>query len=188
MEETEKFKPGLPDVDSVGRQKRGQERLEQEARRQSRETGRPFEQVEREIELQTYDRPFKVLQEAMPGAPFYRVEQLGAQVVLYLNTRHRFFMDVYHAPESTPRLRAALELLLFVLGECELDAREDKRRFYETERAVWSILLDTKLDRLDQIRSVENAMAVSQVANDDGLAIFDTVDEGDLNEAVASAE
>lgn len=183
MEETEKFKPGLPDVDTVGRQKRGHDRLDQEARRRARETGRSIEEEKRRLEIEARGYDFKVEEESMPGAPFYRIDQVGNQTILFLNTRRRFYMDLYAGPESTARLRAALELLLFVLGECELDAKEDKRNFYETERSVWSILLNTKLDRLDKIRSVEDAMAVSQTADEDALVVFDTTDEDELEEA-----
>ena len=88
---------------------------------------------------------------------FFRVEQVGDQKVLYLNTEHRFYLDVYTGPESTPRLRACLEIVLFVIGECEIDAEPGSSRqlFYKVERGEWSKGLDIALDRLEQIDSVD---------------------------------
>ena len=52
-------------------------------------------------------------------------------------------------------MKASLELLLFVMGEAELDANPDRRRFYESERAEWSRVLNTALDRLHEIDAGE---------------------------------
>ena len=46
---------------------------------------------------------------------------------------------------------ALLELLLFVLGDCELDSNDERQLFYETERAEWSKVLNVALDRLEHI-------------------------------------
>jgi hypothetical protein len=70
---------------------------------------------------------------------------------------------VYAAFASTPQLRSGLELLLFVIGECELDASDDRRRFYESERAEWSRLLSAGLDRLREV----DAADMEQESEDD---------------------
>jgi hypothetical protein len=43
--------------------------------------------------------------------------------VLNINRAHRFYSDVYAAPGNTRRVRAGLEILLFSIGDCELDAQ-----------------------------------------------------------------
>ena len=89
-----------------------------------------------------------VAQYSQRGAPFYRVDQVGSQRVLYLNTAHRFFTAVYS--DARARLRAALEVFLFVLGEAELEAIDERLAFYENERGYWSDRLRTGLEDLDQ--------------------------------------
>src|SRR5258708_19790269 len=85
----------------------------------------------------------------MVGAPFFRVTQVGPKKAFYLNTAHRFYKDVYAGPDSSPRLRAGLEVVLFAIGVCEIGAEGDRQIFYETERARGSANLDTALAHLD---------------------------------------
>src|SRR5207244_7210652 len=122
MEEIQKFKTRMP---AGERLTESEQRLLQEARRRAEETGLPFEQVERQLRAEIKGRPYKVVAQSNVGAPFFNVEQIGGQKVLYLNTAHRFYTDLYSGPESTPRLRSGLEVLLFVLGESELDAYDE---------------------------------------------------------------
>jgi hypothetical protein len=153
MEDAEKFKTKKPGFDPETRRQESQEAFQREVERRARESGMPPEDVERNLLLEIQGNPYKVMQESLPGAPFFRVEQIGGQRVLHLNTAHRFFTDVYAGPASTPRLRASMEVLLFVLGECELDATEDRRLFYQTERGEWSSRLMVALDRLSTLVS-----------------------------------
>ena len=62
------------------------------------------------------------------------------------------FRDVYAADWLPAQARTALELLLFVLADSEVDAQRDpdRRRFYESERIVWGQKLNTMLDILDE--------------------------------------
>ncbi len=71
--------------------------------------------------------------------------------MLYLNAAHRFYKDVYAGPESTPRMRSALEVVLFSIGTAEIDAEGDRLMFYETERALWSTRLNVALAQLENI-------------------------------------
>ncbi len=154
MEEIQKFRTRLP---AGERLTESEQRLLQEGHRRAEETGLPFEDVVRQLRAEVKGRPYKVVAQANVGAPFFHVEQIGGQKVLYLNTAHRFYTDLYAGPKSTPRLRAGLELLLFVIGECELDATDDRRSFYQSERGVWSNQLNPALDRLDQADNVRDA-------------------------------
>jgi len=92
-----------------------------------------------------------VQEESLKGAPFFRVEQVGPQKVLYLNTAHRFYRDVYAGPDSSPRLRSGLEVVLFAIGAGEIGAEDERQTFYETERGAWSARLNTALAQLAKI-------------------------------------
>jgi hypothetical protein len=109
--------------------------------------------VKEQLERETQERPYRVLTESMVGAPFFRMDQIGDQKVLYLNTAHRFYKDIYAGPDSNPRMRAGLEVVLFAIGSGELNAEGDLLTFYETERGRWSSRLNTALTQLANIDS-----------------------------------
>lgn len=157
-----KYQTHKPGGDPVKRQQESEENLKHEVDRRAKESGLSPQLVERELQAEIKGKPYLVQEERLPGAPFYRMVQRGGQKVLYLNQAHRFYTDVYGGPESTPRLHAALELLLFVLGECEIDANDDRRSFYETERGEWSTRLRLALEHLDKIDNVRDAVAVAE--------------------------
>jgi len=131
---------------SPEKEEKSQKLLEEETKRIAKDTGKPEETVKKEIE----SRPFKVDFEELPGAPFYRMLQVGGQKQLRINLSHRFYSDVYAGPHTSARLQAALELLLIVLGECELDSEKEREAFYRTERPEWSRRLEIMLEDLDQ--------------------------------------
>jgi hypothetical protein len=120
----------------------------------------PRDEVERQLEVETTERPYRLQTESMVGAPFFRVDQVGPQKVLYLNTAHRFYKDVYAGPDSSPRLRAGLEVVLFAIGACEIGAEGDRQTFYETERGQWSAKLNTALAQLEKIDPATEERAV----------------------------
>ncbi len=149
--------------DSVEKQKRAEEALEREIQRRAKESGFPAEQVRNVVEEETRRSPYKVVIESLADAPFFRAEQMGGQVVLYINSSHAFFRSIYSAPESTPRLRAAVEILLFVIGESELDANGQRSTYYRDQRIEWSRRLDAALatldDRLGSAQSAKRAIS-----------------------------
>lgn len=147
MEEAEKFKttPG-PSIDQI---ERAEKRKEEEIKKRTEITGKPVDEVRKEVEIELKGHPYKVLRESLPGAPFYRVEQIGGQKVLFLNIAHGFYSKIYWSADATPYFRAALETLLFVIGECELDSTGERRNFYETERVQWSTHLSVALGKLE---------------------------------------
>ena len=105
--------------------------------------------------LQEYaDRPFVIEFESLEGAPFYRVEQYGPQVRVWINRRHRFYTDIYNSADA--RLRSALELMLLTLGTCEVESEGDRELFYSVERTEWSRRLETALALLDRHASVDD--------------------------------
>nr|WP_264185391.1 ATP-binding protein [Roseicella aerolata] len=150
MKESEKFRRKRAGTNPVEREKAAKEALDQYVKRKSREKQRPEEEVREEVVKETIEHPYRVSFESMPGAPFFRVEQLGGMRVLHINTSHRFYTDVYAVPRNSRAVRAGLEVLLFSLGECELDAlgNPDKQTFYAVERAAWSEVLTASLEML----------------------------------------
>jgi Histidine kinase-, DNA gyrase B-, and HSP90-like ATPase len=130
---------------SPAKEKRSKENLDTEAERVAKETGRPADDVKKEIG----EKPYKIDYETMPGAPFYRMVQYGSQKRLFINTAHRFYTDIYNA-DTSRRVQEGLELLLLVLGECEVDAPDEREQFYKMERNEWSRVLESMLERLDQ--------------------------------------
>lgn len=148
----------MNDMEPEGEADRGaakleaEDNLDREVERLARETGLPAKTIKDAKQRQAQERPFMVAKESHREAPFYRVEPQGGQHVLYINTAHRFFTDIYAAIDgrSGARQRTALELLLFVLGSCELDTEGSGRFWYASERVEWSKRLNAALAMLDQ--------------------------------------
>jgi hypothetical protein len=163
MSESEKFirKPVKP---SPERERKAKDRVVEEAEKKAKETGKPKDEHVVEIVKETQDRPYRVMLESKEGAPFFRMEQFGAQKRLYINTTHPFFSDLYAGPDATPRMKTALELLLFSVGSCELDATGDMELFYQTERGEWSKRLRIHLALLDRREPVEDAESAIDAA------------------------
>ena len=161
MTEADKFRPTPPPV-SPERQEKAREKVIVDAEETAKRTKRPKEEVVKEIIEAISLKRYEVRLEALEGAPFYRVEQYGPQQRLFINNRHRFYTDLYAAADSTTRVKTALELLLFVLGSCELESTDDRQIFYRTERAEWSKRFDVTLDLLDRRDSVIDAGSASE--------------------------
>lgn len=152
LEESDKFKKSKTDTGSIEREKKAKENLDNFIKKRARESKQSEDDVRKQFEEEAKAHPYRVEFEHLPGAPFFRVEQIGGMKVLYVNRWHRFFSDIYAAPESTRLIRAALEVLLFVIGDCELDAagNVDRKTFYAVERQEWSNTLATALEMLNR--------------------------------------
>ena len=155
IENAKKFQTTKPPKQSRERQQEAQENLRDEARRRSNQSGVDAEVIERDLVAKQEGNPLAVDTEDLPGAPFYRCLQRGGQRVLLINVAHPFYTELYAGKGSSPRLRAGLEILLWSLGEAEVDAdpESDRRRFYEKERgSVWSPYI---ADALTSLRGIE---------------------------------
>jgi hypothetical protein len=148
MEETKKV-VREPSAQVRERQKkRGEENAKKLASTRAAETGRSVEEEYHDIVMEKDGRLFDVEFENHPGAPFFRMDVLGGASVLYLNKGHRFFSELYMGPESSSRLRSAIELLLFCIGDSIVDASEEAQRLYLVEVPTWSAKLDAALHQL----------------------------------------
>lgn len=109
--------------------------------------------------------------EHSPEGPFYRVDSFGPRVVVYLNTAHRFYDQVWeplnvgnsidpeNGSEADPAEndlndnspQSALAMLLLSLGRVELAFRsrsDEAEDFFRNMRAEWSMTLRTFLSNL----------------------------------------
>lgn len=168
MQEADKFRT-RPPITSPEQLDEREETFQREVSGRADITGKARKQVERELVAEQKDNPFRLDLEALPEGAFYRPTKVRSQVRVAVNKAHPFFTDVYMGPDTTPQLRAALELLLFTLGACEVEADVDGEQFYRTERMEWSRRLMTVfrlLSRHNSIADQEAAVAERAEANE----------------------
>jgi len=160
MKESEKFRRLRTPSNSAEREAKAKEQFEQYVKQKAKEQKRPEELVRSEAKEEEVAHPYKVEFDNHPGAPFYRVIQRGGMKVLEINTSHRFYTDVYASPAADRFLRAGLEVLLFSIGEAELDAlgNQDKSNFYHVEKTAWSERLEVALDVLHKFGHDEDSV------------------------------
>ncbi len=144
MEESAKFKGVSLELTPAQREE-AQRNLEQKATERAEVTGEPKEKALEVLVQETTARRWEVEFTAISEGPFYRPTRLGEQKRLVINTDHPFYAKVYAA---APEARAALEVLLFVLAERELEVKNEAETFYKAERQRWSERLRHALDSL----------------------------------------
>jgi len=158
IEEAGKFRTTAKPKDTEQRRREAKHNLNEEAKKRASKAGMKPEVVGRELEADREGVTHSVEIEDMPGAPFFRCVQEGGTRVLYLNAAHAFYAELYAGPQSNARLRAGLEVLLWCVGNAEIDSdpETDRRRFYERERAsVWTPTLADALSVLKTISLVQ---------------------------------
>lgn len=147
MAETEKFSKQSA-ADKAAQEQRGEENLKRPAKKQAELTGKSVEEAANEMRAQAKERPYRIEEEDLRGAPFFRVEQVGGQKTIFLNRLHEFYLKLYKGQDTTDRVRDGLALMLLVFGNCELEAAaEERQRFYVQERQEWSsrLMLPSRL-------------------------------------------
>jgi len=144
MTETEKFKGSTTEPTQEQREE-AERNLDREAKERAEASGKPHEEVVEELREETRQRRWEVEFAAIPEGPFYRPKRLGEQKRIILNTDHPFYAKVY---DLAPDVSAALEVMLLVLAERELDSTGDAEVFYKAERQRWSERLRHALDVL----------------------------------------
>jgi hypothetical protein len=154
MEETERFKGPVPEP-TAAQKAEGEKNLHEAAKKRAEATGESPEEALEQITEKVSGKRWEIDFAAIPEGPFYRPIRLGDQKRLILNTEHPFYTKVYNAT-TTPDARAALEVLLFVLAERELETKGDVETFYKSERHKWSERLRNALDILISNDSVIN--------------------------------
>lgn len=147
MVEAEKFKTKTPVIAKETREE-AERNLVQEVIARARETGRPEAEVRNEVEAEIKKRPWDIEFKAMEEGPFYIPKRLGTQKRILLNTAHSFYSRLY--AKASGEVTTALEVLLFVLADGEIEALADSERatFYKVERHRWSESLSHALASL----------------------------------------
>lgn len=165
MEHTEKFKSNVSDPTPSQREE-GVRNFEQAVNDQAQATGRHRDTVREELAERLAKKKWEVEFQAIPEGPFFRPFRLGEQKRLVINTDHPFYSRIYQA---APEAQYALEVLLFVLAERELDSVGDAEMFYKSERNKWSERLRHALAQLisedslkDKASSVAEYMHAAQ--------------------------
>ncbi|HBY61493.1 MAG TPA: hypothetical protein DEH78_16855, partial [Solibacterales bacterium] len=165
MIEAEKFKTKTPVVSKETREE-AERNLVQEVVARAKESGRPEEEVRTAIEAEIKKRPWDIEFKAIEEGPFYIPKRMGQQKRILLNTAHPFYSRLY--AKASGEVTSALEVLLFVLADGEIEALADGQRatFYKSERHYWSELLSHALVSL-----------VPQAALDDEASLAAEIEE-----------
>lgn len=145
MESTEKFK-GTVSEPTTAQREEAEKNVEAAAADRAAASGRPVEEVRAQVVAETNKRHWEVEFAAIPEGPFYRPMRLGEQKRLIINTDHPFHSKVFEV--VGPEARAALEVLLLVIAERELEVKNEAESFYRAERNQWSERLRHALDAL----------------------------------------
>jgi len=145
MEKSEKFKETVA-TPTPQQKEEGQRNIEQAAEEVSAILGKVKEEVLVELVKETSARPWYIEFAAAAEGPFYRPVRLGEQKRVIINTEHPFYIKLYHP--SLPDVQHALEVLLFVFAQRELEAVGETATFYKAERQRWSERLRTALQEL----------------------------------------
>jgi hypothetical protein len=172
MEESEKFK-GKSRPRTTAQESEAKKNLEKAADEQAEKQGKPKEEVLEKLTEETQARRWEVEFMPIPEGPFYRPKRLGEQKRVIINTDHPFYAKIY---DVGTEVRAALEVMLFVLAERELDADGDAETFYKAERQRWSERLRHALDNLvadETLINIASAMAEEIHASSDASAVRD---------------
>jgi hypothetical protein len=169
MEETKAAVRSAAPVAKERQHAKGEEQIKKQAAKRAVETGQTQQAAEEQLRLELGGRPYKVVHDNVPGGSFFRVEQVGGQLQLFVNAAHRFFTHIYTAPGSTAQSRAALEVLLFSIGECIADAPDQVRAIYDLEVPEWSKRVDYALLKLSERAGHDDGEPGDAIANDDEL-------------------
>ncbi len=151
MEESAKFVATKPRPEDAERLAKSKENVVADAATKAQEVGVPVDVVLDQLFKDIDNRKYALVTRDVPEGPFYRPELYGGQKRLVFNTDHPFYTEVYASPRATPEVRNALEVLLFVLAEAELDARGEREQFYKAERQAWSQRLKDALQTLASV-------------------------------------
>ncbi|MEU7003254.1 ATP-binding protein [Nonomuraea sp. NPDC046570] len=125
------------------------------------------EQTKAEYTEQVKDLPFVMESVSFPGKQFVDIQHVGGKVLIRLNTRHRFYREMWEplsevanasaesvspaqAQKSARRAVEALTLLLIAYGKAE-SMHEDPQEQYEPLRDYWGMFLDSLLSKVKDI-------------------------------------
>ncbi len=154
MVEAERFKTKTPRV-SQEMKDEAERNFNQEVSLRSKESGRSEEEVREQVTAEVKKRPWDIEFQAIDEGPFYIPKRMGEQKRIVLNTSHPFYSRLY--AKATGNVTSALEVLMFVLADGEIDADGHRAAFYKSERHHWSELLSHALTSLVSQGALDDA-------------------------------
>lgn len=147
LNEAEKFET----VDTLPEEvKEEVEKEKEEKKKELIKEGMKEEEAEKQAEDSTGIR-YKFSEESLPGAPFYRVINLGGLVEIRINTNSKFYTELYGHEKTTPRQRHALNLLIGSMAATEAKSGKNGKRWYQRARGQWTERMNTFLDMLNDV-------------------------------------
>jgi len=91
----------------------GEKNLDDEVKRQSRETGETESKITEQLSAKIVSAEFKVVEKSLMGAEFVTFHQMGGQTQILINTDHRFYKDLFGHPDNvSPYGREALGCMM----------------------------------------------------------------------------
>ncbi|MGD9602453.1 MAG: ATP-binding protein [Gammaproteobacteria bacterium] len=158
MMEAERFKTRTPRI-SPEAQREAVQNLEEEIASRTKESGNPEEEVRKQVMEEVKTRPWDIGVEAIEEGPFYIPRRMGEQKRIVLNTAHPFYSRLY--AKASGDVRSALQVLLFVLADGEIDADGHRGIFYKAERGFWSGQLAIALSSLTTQGTLDDDASVA---------------------------
>jgi hypothetical protein len=160
MAESEKFTQTRSQP-SEGKRREGEKNLQDEAAEIAKITGTSEAEIVDALIEKTQNQRYEIEFKAIEEGPFFLPKRLGEQKRVIINTAHPFYTRIYLPAGETHH---ALEVLLLVLGDAELEAADgDPRAFYKAARQQWSERLRHALESMASDASLQDAAsAVSE--------------------------
>lgn len=141
----EKHKTRTPHLSDEKREE-AEKNLATQVLEEVKATGKSAEEVKELLQESMSRRPWDIEFKAIEEGPFYLPKRLGNQKRIVINTAHPFYSRVYDQAES---VRSAIEVMLFVMADGEIDAEGSRLQFYKAERNYWSEMMRTALESLE---------------------------------------
>lgn len=97
-------------------------------------------ETEDEARARVQGKLYTIELESAKEGPFYRIECLLGSIIVYVNTDHEFYTELYSKVEDDPDASMAVSHLLFALarGERMTMNEAEGRKWYHSQRSVWS--------------------------------------------------
>lgn len=145
MATAEKMKTKTPHISDEKREE-AEKNLIAKVQEEVKATGKPVEEVQKLLAESMKRRPWDIEFKAIEEGPFYIPKRLGEQKRIIINAAHPFYSRVY---DQADNVRSAIEVMLFVLADGEIDADGNTLQFYRKARNDWSELLRIALESLE---------------------------------------
>jgi hypothetical protein len=131
------------------------------------DVGKTSEQEKQEYIARVRDLPFVIESVNYPGQTFIDVQHLSGQVIIRLNTRHRFYRELWEpireiaeldpgavsgeqAVRTARRTLEALSLLVVAYGKAESMDENPQEKYMEL-RNYWGMFLDTLMGKIKDV-------------------------------------